>query len=421
MRNRADSLFCTYDLHSVLESNSRNVSKEVDNIPESNIISGSDQELVEYIYSRVEILPLEIYEDVKEMEQQETQVDVRYDTNRMILNSSQPCLVPGVMVVVTIPFSGESKLWNCQPSTYTLSPPHASIRVSSTEEYSGYVDIVCTYPTDSLGDGSSMKQDIERVINDIRRCVESIKRDVEAHNKALRNAISQCIQARRQRLSKHDQIAKLLNIPLKQKSGAPSIEKLPIQRKLVRPLPKEKNMSPEPGIQDTDYEHILKVIRHEGRTFETTPRTFAVHDEEGLRDIILAHLNGHYEGLASGETFRNNGKTDIRIEDQSRAAFIAECKIWRGQKELQEAVDQLIGYLTWRDCKGAMIIFNKNVAGFSELQTKVPETLRQHPNMFEEKKVQQLGEWRFVCRSLEDAARYIIIHVFLFNVFVGKK
>jgi hypothetical protein len=73
--------------------------------------------------------------------------------------------------------------------------------------------------------------------------------------------------------------------------------------------------------------NILTIIRHDGRTFEATPKTYAVHDEEELRDIIRAHLNGHYKGDATGETFRRAGKTDLRIEAESRTAFVAECKV----------------------------------------------------------------------------------------------
>lgn len=36
---------------------------------------------------------------------------------------------------------------------------------------------------------------------------------------------------------------------------------------------------------------------------------------------------------AQGETFNKSGKTDILISEESRSAFIAECKIWRGQKK----------------------------------------------------------------------------------------
>jgi len=134
---------------------------------------------------------------------------------------------------------------------------------------------------------------------------------------------------------------------------------------------------------------------------------------------MLAHLNGHYQGGATGETFRLSGKTDIRIEDNNRAAFVAECKVWRGAKELGTAVDQLLSYLTWRDCKAAIIVFNKNNAKFTEILTKIPEVLRSHPKFKKDFGQKTEGEWRFVMTSLEDELRQIIVTVFAFNVYVA--
>lgn len=129
-------------------------------------------------------------------------------------------------------------------------------------------------------------------------------------------------------------------------------------------------------------------------------------------------MNGHYQGGASGETFRRAGKTDIRIEDQDRAAFVAECKIWRGAKELTEAVDQLLRYLTWRDCKAAIVIFNKNNAKFTELLDKVPEIIRSHARFKKELGQKGDGEWRFVLFSADDELRQVIVNVFIFNIYV---
>jgi len=185
----------------------------------------------------------------------------------------------------------------------------------------------------------------------------------------------------------------------------------------VKPLPATSNKPAEPGIRDEDYNHILDVIRHEGRSFEATPRTFAKHDEEELRDIILAHLNGHYQGQATGESFRKTGKTDIRIEDQNRAAFIAECKVWRGESELGKALEQLLGYLTSRDCKVALIVFNMRNTRFSELQTKLSEAMTSHLLYLNKVSGQQPGEWRFQMRSVEDKNRLITVHVFLFDLY----
>ena len=142
-----------------------------------------------------------------------------------------------------------------------------------------------------------------------------------------------------------------------------------------------------------------------GRTFETTPKTYSVHGEEELRDILLANLNGHYQGDASGETFRRSGKTDIRIEADDRAAFVAECKIWAGTKALSEAIDQLLGYLTWRDCKAALVVFNKNNSKFSGLLEKAPDAFRKHTGYRSVAKTGREGEWQYRMATQEDKSQ----------------
>ena len=83
---------------------------------------------------------------------------------------------------------------------------------------------------------------------------------------------------------------------------------------------------------------------------------------------------------AESSYLRKSGKT----EDNDRNAFVGECKIWRGAKQVDSALGQLLGYLTWRDCKAALIVFNTQVAGFSGLLEKLPETLSKHPLMLKE-------------------------------------
>ncbi len=128
-------------------------------------------------------------------------------------------------------------------------------------------------------------------------------------------------------------------------------------------------------------------------------------------------MNGHYEGGATGETFRKRGKTDIRIEHENRAAFIAECKVWRGPESFKEAAEQLLGYLTWRDGKTALIFFNTHVKGFKGIQDKVPSSLREH-ELFLREKPTHAGEWRAVFRLRDDEAREVVVQVFLFDLYL---
>ena len=137
--------------------------------------------------------------------------------------------------------------------------------------------------------------------------------------------------------------------------------------------------------------------------------------EEDLRNTLLAALNATYKGNANGETFRNRGKTDICIEQENRAAFVAECKMWTGQAEVSKAVSQLDGYLTWRDCKTALIYFVRRKDFIKILET-TEETLRKIDNM---RMVKIIDKNEFECMYLSESnpGQQIKMRVMLFNLY----
>lgn len=416
---RDNLLFYGGDLDATLRNHFGQISSRVDSIPKDQFLATPEDDLVDHIYSSIEVEPIVLYEDSMEMEQHETRIDVSRYPNRNPFGDRGPIYVAGVRVVVSIPYSGDPTLWRLRPNAWQSVFLRADVRQPNADGI-GYLDIMIEQPTDEPPE--KIKQRLESELKSIRFYLDSQKKQIESFNATSPDQIRKVIKSRKELLKTHDGIAELLNIPLKHRSGAPPIKPIQVHRKLVKPLPPppKSGYKPEPGITNEDYEHILSVIRHEGRTFEATPKTYAVHDEEELRDILLAHLNGHYEGGATGETFRRKGKTDIRIEDQDRAAFVAECKVWRGSKELLAAVDQLLSYLTWRDCKAAIVIFNKHNAKFTELLTKVPETCRSHTNFKKDLGQKGDGEWRFVFTLLEDELRQVIVHVFVFNLYIAE-
>lgn len=103
----------------------------------------------------------------------------------------------------------------------------------------------------------------------------------------------------------------------------------------------------------------MKAINDIGKGFERSPRLFEYYEEEDLRDFILFFLEMNFEyGTATGETFNMSGKTDILLRSEDgENVFIAECAIWSGKEGLKDKVDQLFGYLTWRDSKAAIVCF----------------------------------------------------------------
>ena len=253
----------------------------------------------------------------------------------------------------------------------------------------------------------------------LREYVDRAHNQVAAYNQSLEPLVLQAVTDRRTRLGKHAGIADLLDIPLATKDGTPSIAPVRIEMRQLPalPVPPKTGLAPEPGINVETYERILHFIRHQGRTFERTPGTYALHDEEGLRNIILAQLNGHFEGAAISEVFRGSGKTDLCIEADSRAAFVGECKLWTGPASLAGALDQLLGYLTWRDSKASVIVFNTRNREFSKILATIPNALRGHGLFVRDLLCQETGEWRVLMRSEEDEGRRVTVHVFLFDLY----
>lgn len=413
-------MFAEDSLDQFLRQNTAAAAQAVESISEQEFGQTETEKIVEHILSRFEVSPLVLLEDQKVMDHEEVQVDVTGDPLRHFRDERGPHYVRGVRITVSIPYTGDMRLWQYRTNPFNWNPPRAHIRSLGRDSEGGHLDIVLDLPVGQADNVSNINQRIGETLNGVTWFLQQSWGQVQGYNQNLRTQVCQIVENRRTRLGKRFELAKALNIPLRQNLGAPDVTQLTMKKRIVKSLPTKPNAPTESAINDHDYENILRIIRHEGRTFETTPDTYAIHDEEGLRNIILAHLNGHYEGDATGETFRRAGKTDIRIEDRSRAAFVAECKVWRGPNEITEAVDQLLRYLTWRDCKAALVIFNQKVAEFAGIQTKLPDVLSGHAQSLSKISVAEVGEWRFKLRSTDDPDRIVTVHVFLFNLYVAR-
>ncbi|MFB6447156.1 hypothetical protein [Bradyrhizobium tunisiense] len=126
-------------------------------------------------------------------------------------------------------------------------------------------------------------------------------------------------------------------------------------------------------------------------------------------------LNGQFEGAATGETFNYQGKTDILIRVDGRNIFIAECKFWGGPKVLLETIDQLLGYLSWRDTKTAVVIFNRN-RDFSKVLQSVLETAERHPNKKSGPVKEGETRFRYKFSNPLDLDRELVLTVMVFDV-----
>ena len=410
MREKSILLFFEEDLDAQLRGCQKKVQCAVDQIPKDQFLVSSDQEIVDHFVTRLSVEPIVLHEEKITMSQHEAQVDVSHDPMCMSRGGrTGPHYVPGTRVEIDIPFTGEEWIFRYRTNPYSTVFPHADVQ-------HGHLRLIFTQPHDA--DPNTFKTEYEQELGLVREYVERARRQVVAYNEGLSNRLQQAVRHRCERLERHGNIAELLDILPAIRPGAPSIEpvKVEVHRPASLPVPPKGALEPEPGITDQTFEHILRLIRHQGRTFERTPSTYAVHGEEDLRNIILAQLNGHFHGDAVGEVFRGKGKTDICIEQDDRAAFVAECKLWKGPLDMGAALDQLMGYLTWRDSKAALILFNVKNKDFTKMLEAIPETLRAHPLVLRGLPCTEAGEWRFQTRSAEDAGRRVTMQAFILGI-----
>ena len=193
---------------------------------------------------------------------------------------------------------------------------------------------------------------------------------------------------------------------------------VPVKRRkprLERPKVTSGRPAPEPFLAPGEYEEILSIIRNMARVMEYSPSTFHNIDEEHLRFHFLVHLNGQYEGQATGETFNFQGKTDILIRVDGKNVFVAECKFWKGPKAFDDAVTQLLGYLSWRDTKTALLVFNKTKNSI-EVRKKMHSAMESRPEHRRTVSHEQDGDSRYVFGKPDDTGTELIITTQVYDV-----
>lgn len=88
-----------------------------------------------------------------------------------------------------------------------------------------------------------------------------------------------------------------------------------------------------------------------------------------------------------------------------RNVFIAECKYWEGEAAFSEAIDQLLGYVTWRDTKTALLVFNRN-KDLSAVLQKADSAAQSHKNF--KRKVNEYKHetgFRYVFTNKNDSSK----------------
>ena len=174
-----------------------------------------------------------------------------------------------------------------------------------------------------------------------------------------------------------------------------------------------------PELTEEQLQSIIKAIDVDGRNFENTPATYTQLTEPDLRNIIVGHLNHHFPDDVTGETFVRLGKADIRLKVSEGEILIAECKYWGGEKEFQDAIDQLFGYLTWRYTVGLIIIFSRNF-GFTDVLSRIKAATQSHTSYQGGFTEISTTHFRSIHTFPDDPQKKIEMHILAYNLYYKK-
>ncbi len=398
------------DTHPTFQTFLNKIISEIDGLDNDYVLKASPTELEEHYIEKAQIDTLVLHSDQHYIENQTgTKLDVSHDFNRAVFPGER-AIVQGTRIDIAIPFEGDSGLFRLRPSSYSLSGyPDIDIREN-------VVIFSHTFPDDSPN-AEQLKREIKRNVDSLAGAVRNLQRDVDNHNSLAPQSIKSALERKRKKAEASVNAIADLGIPIKRKDHPPTFA-VPAQRRRTttqRPkVPTEKYQS-EPTLDLKEYEHILDVCRSMALVIERSPGSFVTLDEEAIRTHFLLQLNGHYEGNATGETFNASGKTDILIRIENRNIFIAECKFWRGPKDFNNAIDQLLGYLTWRDSKCALLIFNQT-RDSSAVRAKMHEMMESRPEHRKTVNHDPEGDSRYIFIKNDDPGKEILITTQLFDL-----
>jgi len=408
---RQEMLFADASVREVIEKRGSELWKAIDGYPSEQLLNTSPEDLVSFMEEQFWLHSPSIEDDRIRVEQLETKIDVSKDRMRFPSGRSTPFHIPGVQVVYHVPFTGDGKFFGITPTSYAQNRPTGAVAGSELQLHNAWIH-------DQVN-ADAVKRHFEGELSRIRQHLATLRRDTDAFNSCIGTNARTAIMDRRSRLLANAGLAESLGYPLVRRGADVTTYSAPEVRRtlpLDRPSSPAGPYSPQPTLDPKEYEHILKIIDNAMETLERMPKAAAAMDEEDLRTLILVMLNSHYEGQATGETFNYAGKTDIFVRSETGNVFVAECKFWTGPSGLAKTVDQILRYVTWRETKAAIIVFNRN-RGFSEMKASAGEAIRLHPQYKRSLSVGNDGRpIRVVLGHPEDTNREVTLSVLVFDV-----
>ena len=398
-------IFSGPHFHDFAQGRREQLRSEVHAESADRLLGMDEQQYIDYLESKHKLDPIIFSMDQRTATSREVQI--RAELFPTLFNVHPGKSYPKQVITVFVPYSGTEALLRVKPSQWQMR----TIQVGSDSQRVSF-DFIDFYADGRAG------TEIQHTCDFLRDQAKNIERDVSSWNANLRTQITDVVRARKADCLKQRNSLASIGIPLLHSNSVPATFTVPVTPKRIevpKPTAPVGTFAPDPTMSDSDYGKIIDILSEMGKALERSPSVHATQSEEGTRDYLLVALSTHYQN-ASGETFRQKGKTDILVPHKEGALFVAEIKVWSGPKSIEAAIDQLLSYLTWRDSKAALLILVRQ-QGFSEVVAQVPALLQSH-SCFSSAVANAASVARFSYRmSLpQDKSRKVSMAVLLFHL-----
>jgi hypothetical protein len=400
--------FSEYDGFSMFENKKAALDQAIKRQADDYILNVNREEYLQHLIGEFSIEPIEIHRDGLSVSTHEEMIPAEMHPRDYFMDRGGS--YPRDVLVFHLPFSGDPQLLKVRASTYSMSAPLINVEQGCI-----------TFRMINFNlDAQRIKQESENTIRSIETQNGYLTRDIENFNSSLRQHAERVFDARKEQLLQKNNLIASLGVPIKEagnKSGTFSVPAKRTKAIASKPQPKvtDKGYQPEPTLDSTIYAQILKIIHDVGKQFERLPSTYSGKEEEHLRDHMLLILEPNFEGAATGETFNKSGKTDILLRHEGKNVFIAELKYWHGKKGFLETISQLLGYLTWRDSKAAVVMFVRNKDFMAVLET-AKDSISEHEYYLGFVNEQEEGWYSYRFHLNGDKNREVKLAVMLFHI-----
>jgi hypothetical protein len=365
-------IFGERELSGFLDASKQNVLSSIDSEKDDYILNVNECDYIAHKLSESIIEPLEIHEDQIYASSCERMIPAEHFPSSFNVYSGKS--YEKNVIKFHVPISGNIQLLHCVPSTRLMWT--MGVEVNGAEFSFEIINF--------SNDTENIVREKDSNLSSIMQQLAHVLRDVEQFNSTFETQIKSAFESKKNRIKEKSGVLASLGVPIKKSSATSPTFAVPAPQKrkkvtVSKPQVNEVGYSPEPSLDQSVYNDILQMIHDVGKEFERLPSLYAEKEEEHLRDHFLMMLEPNFNGSATGETFNKTGKTDILLRHENSNVFIGECKFWKGQKSFLATISQLLGYLTWRDSKAAVIMFVPN-KDFSSTVDVAKSSVNEHPN-----------------------------------------